>query len=118
MNKVYESAGHLQNGIEVYSSGIVFQGSERAAYENGGSSFSEWNRSESNIPRGCSQVFDTTPSFNSMAEFCGVKVTHHSNGEIEVSEIDADEYEMALVEEPINDPATQADQQMEMSMQG
>ena len=105
MTKIYESVGHLQNGIEVYASGVVYQGSERAAYHNGGNSFSEWNRSVSHIPRGCSQAFNTTPSFNSMAEFSGVKVSHHSNGEIIVSEIDADEYyKMALIEEPINDP--------------
>lgn len=98
MTLIFQSKGHLQNGVEVYDNGTVIQGSERLAYCNGGNAFSEYNRSVHHIPPGCSQDFNTTSSFNSLAPFTGVKVSHHSNGVIEVIEIeDADEYYRQLL---------------------
>lgn len=92
MEKVFESAGYLLNGIEVYSTGLVIQGSERAAYSEGGSSFSEENRRCHHVPKGTKMYFDVTPSYNSLAEFCGVCVEHRADGSIKVTECDEEVY--------------------------
>lgn len=95
-NLIYESPGHLLNGIEVYSHGVVIQGSERAAYENGGSSFDEKNRRVVHLVEGCKHRFNTTPSYNSLAEFSGVQVIME-NGVIQV-----DTHEDLLNEAAVN----------------
>jgi len=88
--KVFQSAGYLQNGIEVYSTGFVIQGSERAAYNEGGSSFSEDNRRCYLVPKGTKMCFDVTPSYNSLSGFCGVWVEHLEDGSIIVTECNED----------------------------
>ncbi len=76
-NKIYESAGYLQNGIEVYYDGLIRQGSERAAYNEGGNSFDDANLQFNGvIKQGERLSFNVTPSYNSLSEVTIVTVDY------------------------------------------